>query len=117
MSSPWLPKSPGLPGFNQANLFHASATGNANEVLVEELGEENLPRHVYFGNGDPIPTDTLAEINRVIESEKCIFPWEKSDILVIDNLLMDNLLKTICMFWHVSFFVKSFNSLINICIE
>ncbi|MEM9243775.1 MAG: TauD/TfdA family dioxygenase [Pseudomonadota bacterium] len=75
--------------FNQANLFHASAIGEQdNALLIEALGEENLPRQVYFGNGEPISPDDIAEINRVIEAEKCAFPWQKSDLLIVDNLLM-----------------------------
>lgn len=73
--------------FNQANLFHVSAT-SAGQALIQELGIENVPRNTYFGDGSEIPVDYLQEIDAVIAAEKFSFKWNNGDILIIDNLLM-----------------------------
>ena len=50
-------------------------------------GENGLPRNVFYGDGTPIEDDTIARVNRVIDSNKRIFKWQKGDILMIDNML------------------------------
>ncbi len=75
--------------FNQAHLFHASALGEeSRQGLLSTLGEENLPRNVYYGDGSPIPDEDLDIIREIYNQQKRVFPWQKGDITMIDNLLM-----------------------------
>ncbi|PIA70927.1 hypothetical protein CDO35_06710 [Pseudomonas sediminis] len=75
--------------FNQAHLFHISAMEqNLRQTLIDAVGEEQLPRNVYFGDGTPIPDATLDAI-RAVYAETCVaFPWQAGDVLMLDNLLV-----------------------------
>lgn len=74
---------------NQAHLFHVSSLGEAvSEMLLEEFGEENVPRNTYYGDGSPIGEDALRAIREAYDSSAIVFPWERGDILLLDNMLM-----------------------------
>lgn len=75
--------------FNQAHLFHVSNLDpEMREVLLETVGEENLPRNVYYGDGQPLEDSALDEIRGVLEECKVVFPWQSGDVLMLDNMLM-----------------------------
>ncbi|MFJ1647078.1 TauD/TfdA family dioxygenase [Streptomyces sp. NPDC088258] len=74
--------------FNQAHLFHISALAPAEQgSLVQELGIDNVPRNAFYGNGDPIEPAVLEHIREIYEQEKVVVPWQRGDVLVVDNLL------------------------------
>lgn len=75
--------------FNQAHLFHISAMEqNLRQALIDAVGEAQLPRNVYFGDGTPIPDATLDAI-RAVYTQTCVaFPWQAGDVLMLDNLLV-----------------------------
>lgn len=75
--------------FNQAHLFHISSLDeNSRLSLIKELGEENIPRHASYGNGEPLEEDVLDHIREVYDQEKVKFQWHKGDIMILDNILM-----------------------------
>jgi alpha-ketoglutarate-dependent taurine dioxygenase len=75
--------------FNQAHLFHVSSLDPAlREFLVEELGEESLPRQACFGDGSPIEEELLQEIRQAYRCNQVIFPWRAGDVLMLDNMLI-----------------------------
>ncbi|KAL5755936.1 hypothetical protein ACOSQ2_020682 [Xanthoceras sorbifolium] len=41
---------------------------------------------ITFGDGTPLPADCCYECLRILEEECVAIPWQKSDILLIDNL-------------------------------
>ncbi|MCL7034688.1 hypothetical protein MKW94_028773 [Papaver nudicaule] len=41
---------------------------------------------VTFGDGTPLPSDVIHECLKLLEEECVAIPWQKSDILLIDNL-------------------------------
>ena len=51
------------------------------------LGEEWLPRNVYYGDGSELETSLLDEVRGVLEQEKQLFPWQSGDVLMLDNML------------------------------
>ncbi|MES2259418.1 MAG: TauD/TfdA family dioxygenase [Pseudomonadota bacterium] len=74
--------------FNQAHLFHASnLPPEVRESLEDMLGEDNLPRNVYFADGSAIPDGLLEEVRAVLAAETVIFPWRQGDVLMLDNML------------------------------
>lgn len=74
--------------FNQAHLFHVSSLEEElREGLVALLGEDNLPRNTYFGDGTPIDEEHLSVIRGIYENTKFSFQWEKNDLLLLDNML------------------------------
>jgi alpha-ketoglutarate-dependent taurine dioxygenase len=74
--------------FNQAHLFHISALDEGDRLsLIRELGENNLPRNTFYGDGSPIELEALEHIRKVYNEEKIKFKWQKGDIMVLDNIL------------------------------
>ncbi|MBY0463181.1 MAG: TauD/TfdA family dioxygenase [Alphaproteobacteria bacterium] len=75
--------------FNQAHLFHVSGLDNdVQKSLLEEYGENNLPRNAFYGDGAPFEEDILDHIREIYEQEKIKFKWQKGDIMLLDNVLM-----------------------------
>jgi len=75
--------------FNQAHLFHVSSLDPAaQEFLLEEYGEANLPRNTYYGDGSPIPLPVLEHIREVYARHSVAFRWQAGDVLLLDNMLV-----------------------------
>lgn len=82
------PRTGDVVWFNQAHLFHVSTLEpEMQEVLLETVGEEDLPRNVYYGDGSPLETSALDEIRGVLDECRICFPWQTSDVLMLDNML------------------------------
>lgn len=74
--------------FNQAHLFHVSNLHpDLRESLLSVVGEKNLPRNSYFGDGSSIEVDKLEHIRQVYEDLQFSFPWQKNDLVLLDNML------------------------------
>lgn len=74
--------------FNQVQLHHIYCLeSDVRASLLSTLGEENLPRNVYYGDGSPIEDSVMAEIEAVYQQAKVSFPWQQGDILMLDNML------------------------------
>jgi alpha-ketoglutarate-dependent taurine dioxygenase len=75
--------------FNQAHLFHVSAREPEEREVLEELyGIENLPRNTYFADGSPIADVVFHEIRAALDAETVSFPWQRGDVLMLDNMLV-----------------------------
>jgi alpha-ketoglutarate-dependent taurine dioxygenase len=74
---------------NQAHLFHVTSLGDdVAEMLTDEMGEENLPRTTYYGDGSPIDPGDFRSVHDAYETASIRFPWEQGDVLLLDNMLM-----------------------------
>ena len=74
--------------FNQAHLFHISALAESDRCsLIKELGENNMPRNTFYGDGSSIEIEALEHIRKVYNEEKIKFKWHKGDIMILDNVL------------------------------
>jgi len=75
--------------FNQAHLFHVSNLAPVvQESLLELVGSDlELPRNVYYGDGSPLELSALDEIRAVLDDCTVKFPWQKGDVLMLDNML------------------------------
>jgi amino acid adenylation domain-containing protein len=74
--------------FNQIQLHHASyLQSDVRESLMSLFGEENLPRHVYYGDGSPIEESVIEEIFAIYKEATVTFPWQQGDVLMLDNML------------------------------
>jgi alpha-ketoglutarate-dependent taurine dioxygenase len=83
------PKTNETVWFNQAHLFHISSLDTeVRESLLSILKTEDLPRNAFYGDGSEIESSVIAEINAVYQQESVIFPWQKGDILMLDNMLV-----------------------------
>ena len=82
------PKSKEKVWFNQAHLFHISSLNENDRIsLINEVGEANLPRNSFYGDGRNIPYDVLDHIREVYDEEKIKFKWCRGDIMILDNIL------------------------------
>lgn len=83
------PRTGKLVWFNQAHLFHASSLERRfYDSLLEEFGEADLPRNVFFGDGAHIEPSVLDQIRAAYAQEETVFSWQARDILVLDNMLV-----------------------------
>jgi alpha-ketoglutarate-dependent taurine dioxygenase len=74
--------------FNHAHMFHISSLPpEVQRSLLEVFPEDELPRNVLYGDGTPIETSCLEEIREVYRRSALTFPWEKGDVLLVDNFL------------------------------
>ncbi len=83
------PRTGEMVWFNQAHLFHLSSlSAEARRDLVSVYKEEDFPRNACYGDGSPIEDSVLDEIREVYQQETIQFPWQKGDILMLDNMLV-----------------------------
>ena len=75
--------------FNQAHLFHVSnVERSARESLLSMFAEADLPSKAYYGDGSAIESSVLDEIRDVFSRVAVKFPWQRGDILMLDNMLV-----------------------------
>ena len=73
--------------FNHAAFFHVSTLDpSIREALLEEFEEDELPSNTYYGDGSTIEPSVLDEIRDAYTQEAISFPWERQDVLVLDNI-------------------------------
>jgi alpha-ketoglutarate-dependent taurine dioxygenase len=73
--------------FNQAHLFHASGLAPAvRDALLALYRPEDLPRHAALGDGSPIDPADLAAVRAAFDAHTMMFPWQRGDVLVLDNM-------------------------------
>jgi alpha-ketoglutarate-dependent taurine dioxygenase len=85
------PKTGETVWFNHAHMFHVSSLEpSVRRSLLEVFTEEDLPRNALYGDGTPIETSVLDEIRETYRSAAVSFPWEKGDVLLVDNFLVSH---------------------------
>ncbi|PUA16748.1 TauD/TfdA family dioxygenase [Glaciimonas sp. PCH181] len=74
--------------FNQAHLFHLSTLdAEARALLLDSVGQQNLPRNVYYGDGSQIADAELDHVRAILDKHKVVLPWQQGDVLMLDNML------------------------------
>jgi len=74
--------------FNQIQHHHiACVDEETRDGLRALFDDDDLPRHVYFGDGSPIADDVMTYLGELYESVAVRFPWQRGDMLVLDNML------------------------------
>ncbi len=81
--------------FNHAHLYLLSSYPFLGEprpaprpVAALPYERENYDRYAYYGDGSPIDAGAMCEIHNAYLAEAVEFPWQKGDILLLDNMLM-----------------------------
>ncbi|MEU7650205.1 TauD/TfdA family dioxygenase [Streptomyces huasconensis] len=75
--------------FNQiAFLNEWTMAPEVREFLVAEFGPEGLPFNTFYGDGEPLDRETVDLINEVYEKHTLREPWERGDLMVVDNIRM-----------------------------
>ncbi|OBP13526.1 hypothetical protein A5320_18200 [Rheinheimera sp. SA_1] len=82
------PRSGEAVWFNQAHLFHISSMPEQHRhSLLDTFKTEDLPRNVYFADGEEIDDQSLDIIRQVYRRHEVAFQWQDGDLLLLDNML------------------------------
>jgi alpha-ketoglutarate-dependent taurine dioxygenase len=75
--------------FNHLTFFHVSTlVSSVRDALLEEFATEDLPNNTFYGDGTPIEPEVLERLRELYHQETVTFPWEKGDVLLLDNMLV-----------------------------
>lgn len=76
-----------LSWFNHATFFHVSTLElTLQKALIAEFKQEDLPNNTYYGDGSQIEPEVLEELRTAYQQGRIIFPWQKGDLLMLDNI-------------------------------
>ncbi|MFB2772371.1 amino acid adenylation domain-containing protein [Pelatocladus sp. BLCC-F211] len=82
------PKTGEMVWFNHVVFWHVSSLQTEfREKFFSEFTEEDLPYNTFYGDGSPIEDSVIAEIREAYQQEMIVYPWQKGDILMLDNML------------------------------
>lgn len=74
--------------FNQIQLHHYSfLEADVRDHLLTTGGEDNLPRNVYYGDGEPLEQAVVDLISELYEQCAVRFQWQAGDVVMVDNML------------------------------
>jgi alpha-ketoglutarate-dependent taurine dioxygenase len=74
--------------FNQVQLHHVHCLEPAvRQSLLSIFKREDLPRHVYYGDGSPIEDAVMDHVGEVYEKHAVRFQWQPGDMVTLDNML------------------------------
>lgn len=75
--------------FNQAVAFHISTLDpDLRRQLEAEVGADRVPKTSLYGDGSAIAADDLAAVRRAYAAATVAFPWQRGDVLMLDNMLV-----------------------------
>jgi hypothetical protein len=77
--------------FNQVDQFHPCHMDKDifdTLMLMHDGDEEELPMFGSFGDGSKISPEMIREIRRTVDSVAVLTPWQKGDLLLVDNVLV-----------------------------
>lgn len=72
---------------NQAASWHVRGLGAAQAKTVRSAYKEErrFPKHATFGDGAPIPDESVETILATLAAEETAFPWHAGDVMLCDN--------------------------------
>jgi alpha-ketoglutarate-dependent taurine dioxygenase len=74
--------------FNHLTFFHVSTlVPEIRDAMLAEFPSDDLPNNTFYGDGSPIEPAVLDELRRIYGEETVAFPWQKGDVLMLDNML------------------------------
>lgn len=73
--------------FNQAHLFHQSANDPELQEFFKDTDPMALPRNAFYGDGQPFQSKDLQKIREAYKRAEITFPWQRGDLLILDNIL------------------------------
>ena len=83
------PRSGQMTWFNHLTFFHVSTlVPHLRDAMLAEFAPEDLPNNTYYGDGSPIEPEVMEHLRGLYHSETVSFPWEKGDVLMLDNMLV-----------------------------
>lgn len=83
------PRTGELVFFSQAHLWHVSSLDpRTRAALLRIVREADLYHACTFGDGSPIPEADLGAIRRALDAAAIELPWQRHDVLLLDNVLI-----------------------------
>lgn len=78
--------------FNQMDQFHPFHLGEEiyNTLMSIYSSVEDLPTYVSFGDKSPISNTAITHVQDIFNKVSVVRPWEKADLLMIDNVLVSH---------------------------
>jgi alpha-ketoglutarate-dependent taurine dioxygenase len=74
--------------FNQVQLHHVHCLDpDVRSSLLSIYKREDLPRHVYYGDGSEITDSEMDHVGEVYEKNAVRFTWREGDMVSLDNML------------------------------
>lgn len=74
--------------FNQVQLHHVHCLDpEVRNSLLSIFKREDLPRHVYYGDGSEIEDSVMDHVGEVYEKNAVRFTWQEGDMVSLDNML------------------------------
>lgn len=74
--------------FNQVQLHHVHSLDPAvRGSMLAIFKREDLPRHVYYGDGSEIEDSVMDHVGEVYERNAMRFQWREGDMVTLDNML------------------------------
>jgi len=74
--------------FNQVQLHHVHCLDpEVRDSLLSIFKREDLPRHVYYGDGSPIEDSVMDHIGEIYEKNAVRFKWREGDMVTLDNMI------------------------------
>ena len=74
--------------FNQVQLHHVHCLDpDVRQSLLSIFKREDLPRHVYYGDGSPIEDSVMDHIGELYEKNAVRFQWRAGDMVTLDNMI------------------------------
>jgi len=75
--------------FNQVQLHHVYCLDEeTRDSMLKIFKREDLPRHVYYGDGSEIPDSVMEHVGEVYEKCAVRFQWQKGDMISVDNMMV-----------------------------
>ena len=76
--------------FNQIVLWHHSSLApKLRDVYAATgMGPDGYPHNCSWGDGTPISDEEVAQLRAAVAHATVAFPWERGDVLLIDNVLV-----------------------------
>jgi alpha-ketoglutarate-dependent taurine dioxygenase len=73
--------------FNHLTFFNVSTLEPALAKSLLSMGIDRLPNNTYYGDGEEIEPEVLNELRAAYHAETVVVPWQKGDILMLDNMI------------------------------
>jgi alpha-ketoglutarate-dependent taurine dioxygenase len=74
--------------FNHGFFFNAWNLPEEVRMGIEDPSQ--YPSDTFYGDGTPIEKEVIGELREAFEKAKVVYPWEKGDVLLLDNMLMSH---------------------------
>jgi hypothetical protein len=74
--------------FNQVQLHHVHCLDpDVRQSLLSIFKREDLPRHVYYGDGSEIEDSVMDHVGEIYEKNAVRFQWREGDMVTLDNMI------------------------------